>query len=544
MFDFFDFSNMHFYFALIIAFVNAFVMCFEGYKFSQIYQLSGYHSRGYFEWFRTSGGGYIGRLVLVGVLSLLCIAVSGVIFKDYSDYYSYFGLVFYFLFSIVCIKNVYSIPNKTPLKMTNRMNRAIILLWVFSFILTFGFLILTENFVSIVRLGGLAFTPLFLPILVPFVHFLMRPIEKAITKGYLKKAKNKLTQYPDLIKIGITGSFGKTSTKNFLATILAEKYSVCATPFNFNTPLGITRTVLQYLDYGSQVLIAEMGARQVGDIKELCELVEPQYGIVTAIGEQHLATFQTLENIKRTKAELPNYLGENGICVFDMDNENVREIAEKATCKKITVSLTSKDCDIYATEIDTTTTGTNFVLHIGKNKYNCSTKLLGLHNISNLLLCVGLSKQLDLTNEQILTGISKVMPVEHRLQLINAKNNVTILDDSYNSSVDGSKRALDVLAMFEGRRKIVVTPGIVELGTIERLENYMFGSRISQVADIVVIVNKSHYASIKKGLLDCGFNESKIYQAENLLNSQTILKDILQKGDVILWENDLPDNYV
>ena len=544
MFDFFDFSNLHCYFVLIIAFVNAFVLCFEGYKFLQIYQLSGYHSKGYFEWLRTSGGGYVGRLAIVAVLSFACITVSGVIFKAYSDYYSYLGIIFYILFSVICIRNVYCTPNKTPLKMTNRMNRAIILLWFLVFILTFGLLVLSENFLSIFRLAGLALTPLFLPVLVPFTHLCLHPIEASISRGYIKKTTKKLEQFPELIRIGITGSFGKTSTKNFLSTILSEKYSVCVTPFNFNTPLGITRTVLQYLDYGNQVFIAEMGARQVGDIKELCELVKPQFGIVTAVGAQHLATFQTLENIKKTKSELPNYLGKDGICVFDMDNENTLDIANNSSCKKVCISLNNQKADIYASDIITTTQGTRFKLHLGKESFECSTKLLGLHNISNLLLCVGLAKQLDLTNEQILQGISKVMPVEHRLQLINAKNNVTILDDTYNSSIDGSKRALEVLSMFEDRRKIVVTPGLVELGTIERLENYNFGLRISKVADLVVILNKAHYASIKQGLIEGGFDEKKIYQAENLLASQNILKDILKSKDVILWENDLPDNYV
>ena len=545
MFDFFDFSNMHFYFALAIAFVNAFVLCFEGYKFLQIIQLSGYHSRGYFDWLKTSGGIYVGRLAMVAILSAACFIVTDVIFRAYGDYYAYFGLIFYLVFSIIYISNVvYFSPQKIPLKLTNRMNRAIILMWILSFAITFGLLIITENYIPYFRFGGLALSPLILPVLVPFVHICLKPLEKAINQRFIKKARKKLALFPDLIKIGITGSFGKTSTKNFLATILSEKYSVCATPFNFNTPLGITRTVLQYLDYGTQVFIAEMGARQNGDIKELCELVEPKYGILTAIGAQHIATFKNLDNVKKTKAELPEYLGKDGVCVFDMDNEIVREIAKNATCKKIKVSLKDKNADVFASDIMTTNQGTSFKLHLGDKTYDCTTKLLGLHNISNLLLCVGLAKQLDLTDEQILLGIQKVMPVEHRLQLINAKNNVTILDDTYNSSIDGSQRALEVLSMFKGHRKIVITPGLVELGTMERLENYNFGARISKVADLVVIVNKTHYLSIKQGLLDNNFDESKIYEAENLIDTQNVLKDILQKGDVILWENDLPDNYI
>ncbi len=543
MYEFFDFANWHFYIALILSAVNAGVLCLEGYKFLQVIQLSGYHTRGYFEWLKGSGGAYVGRLAMVAILSCACMIVTNVIVMNYNEYFSYLGLIFYFLFSYIYIINVHLAPKKTPLKMTHRMNRAVILLYILCFAVSFGLILLSSMFLWFFRFGAVALSPLILPILVPFVHWLLKPLESAIGKSYIRKSNKKLAQFPNLIKIGITGSFGKTSTKNFLATILSEKYSVCATPFNFNTPMGITKTVLQYLSLGHQVFIAEMGARQTGDIAELCELVHPQYAILTAIGAQHIATFKSLDNVKRTKAELPKFLGENGFCVFDGDSEPVQEIADESICRKSIVSIKHK-ADVYATDIITTDKGTTFTLHIGKDSLKAETRLLGLHNISNLLLCVAMARELGLTNEQILNGISKVAPVEHRLQLINAENNVVILDDTYNASIEGSQRALEVLSMFKDRRKIVITPGLVELGTLERLENYNFGKRISEVADIVVIVNKSNYLSIRQGLLDNNFDETKIYEAENLLATQEIMKDILLPNDVMLWENDLPDNYI
>lgn len=544
MFDFFDLSNYHLVIAVIMSAINGVLLCFLGSKFFQIMQLSGYHTKGYLDWLKTSGGIYVGRLAMITVLSAACMIVVDAIFQPFSTYFAYIGFVFYFVFCVVFIWNVYCSHQKIPLKLTNRMNRAMILLWMLGTCITFGLLIVSENYISFFRLGGLVLTPLFLPILVPFVLWVLKPIENAINRGYIKKTKAKLARLDDLIRIGITGSFGKTSTKNFLATILREKYNVCATPYNYNTPLGITRTVLQNLDFGYQVFIAEMGARQRGDIRELCEIVEPKYGILTAIGAQHIATFQNQENIKKTKAELPEYLGKEGVCVFDIDNEIVREIAEQSQCKKVFVSLVDPSAQVYASDIITSTHGTQFKLHILGKTYDCATKLLGQHNISNLLLCVGMAIELGLTEDEILLGITKVNPVEHRLQLINASNNVTILDDTYNSSIDGSKRALEVLSMFEGRRKVVITPGLVELGTMERLENYNFGTRIAKVADVVMIVNKAHLASIKQGLLDAGFDPSKIYEAEDLIATQDALKGVLVEGDVVLWENDLPDNYI
>lgn len=543
MFEFFDFSNWHFYAAIILSAINAVILCFEGYKFLQVIQLSGYHTRGYFDWLKGSGGAYVGRLAMVAILSIACMLVTNVILDNYGEYLSYLGLVFYFLFSYIYVINVHLAPKKTPLKLTNRMNRAIILLFIICFIISMGFIVLSSMYLDFLRFAIVGITPLLLPVLVPFVHWILKPLEAAINRGYVKRAEKKLTQFPNLIKIGITGSFGKTSTKNFLATILSEKYSVCATPFNFNTPMGITKTVLQTLSLGHQVFIAEMGARQTGDIKELCEIVEPKYGILTSIGAQHIATFKSLENVKKTKAELPIYLEKDGFCVFNMDSEPVVEIEKTSKCRKCTVSITNK-ADIYATDISTSSEGTHFKLHIGDKVLECSTRLLGLHNISNLLLCVAMARELKLTDEQILSGISKVAPVEHRLQLINAENDVIILDDTYNASIEGSQRALEVLSMFDDRRKIVITPGLVELGTMERLENYNFGARISKVADIVIIVNKSNYLSIRQGLLDNGFDETKIYEAENLYATNDIMKDILMPKDVILWENDLPDNYI
>ena len=543
MSEFFDFSNWHFYIAIILSAVNALILCFEGYKFLQVIQLSGYHTRGYFDWLKGSGGAYVGRLAMVVVLSLACMLVTNVILDNYSDYLGYLGLIFYCLFSYIYIINVHLAPKKTPLKLTNRMNRANILMYILCFIFTFGLIILSSLYLPFLRFGIIAITPLVLPILVPFVHWMLKPLEAGINKGYVRRAEKKLAQFPNLIKIGITGSFGKTSTKNFLATILSEKYSVCATPFNFNTPTGITKTVLQNLTLGHQVFIAEMGARQQGDIQELCEIVEPKYGILTSIGAQHIATFKSLENVKRTKMELPKYLGTKGFCVFNIDSPAVAEILPQSDCRKCTVSINGP-ADIFATDIVTSSEGTRFTLHMDKKTLECSTKLLGLHNIDNLLLCVALARELGLSDQQILSGISKVAPVEHRLQLINAENGVTILDDTYNASIEGSQRALEVLEMFEGRRKIVITPGLVELGTKERLENYNFGKRISKVANIVIIVNKSNYLSIRQGLLDSGFDETKIYEAENLFATQEIMKQILLSGDVILWENDLPDNYI
>lgn len=542
--DFFDWSNPHLYIAMILSVINAVLLCFEGYKFLQIIQLSGYHLRGYFDWLKDTRGKYVVRLLSLSLLSLACLLVTNAIFSSFVDYLSYLGLILYFVLSIFLIVKIYRAPKKTPLKMTNRMNRSISVLFVLNLIVSFGFIALSSVFIPSLRFSIVALTPLTLLITVPFAHWLLKPVEKAINRGYVRKAKAVLAERKDLIKIGITGSYGKTSVKNFLSAILAEKYSVCSTPLNFNTPMGVTKTVLEFLSESHQVLIAEMGARQVGDIKELCEIVEPQYGILTSVGEQHLATFYSIDNIKRTKAELPNYLGKDGCCVFDGDNENTRAIYDKSVCKKSFVSLTDKNADCFATDIVQTSTGTNFVAHI-KNigEVKCETKLFGKHNVVNILLCITLANKLGLSVEEIEKGVARILPVEHRLQLIRAENDVLILDDTYNASIEGSNRALEVLGSFEGYRKIVVTPGLVELGTMERLANYNFGGKIASVADLVVIMNKTHYPAIKEGLVDAGFDENKILHADTMDGVKQLMAENIKPKDIVLWENDLPDNY-
>lgn len=541
---FFDWSNPHLWVAMILSIINAMLLCFEGYKFLQIIQLSGYHLRGYFDWLKDTRGKYVVRLLSLSLLSLACLLVTNVIFRSYLDYLSYLGLILYFVLSIYMILKIYRAPKKTPLKMTNRMNRSIFVLFLLNLIISFGFIALSSIFIPFLRFSIVALTPLTLLITVPFAHWLLKPIENSINRGYMFRAKYALKSRPELIKIGITGSYGKTSVKNFLTTILSERFSVCATPLNFNTPTGISKTVLEFLSPSHQVLIAEMGARKVGDIKELCDIVEPKYAIVTSVGEQHLATFISLENIKRTKAELPNSLPQDGYCVFDGDNENSRSIYEKAACSKNYVSLNDSNAQCYATDIKQTKQGTKFVAHLKDvGSIQCDTKLFGEHNVINVLLAITMAGKLGLSKEEIARGVARIMPVEHRLQLIKAENDVLILDDTYNASIEGSQRALNVLNSFDNHRKIVVTPGLVELGTMERVANYDLGKHIAAVADLVIIVNKTHYLSIKQGLLDSGYDPQNILQADTMDATKQLLEKNIKPKDIILWENDLPDNY-
>ncbi len=541
---FFSLNNIDLYFAIVLAIANGVLMCFASYKFFQIIQLSGYKLKGYFAWLKDTKARYISRIVLLSVLSLFCVLVTNALFNVFlsKTVFSSIGLIFYFYFTIVFTKNLYSAPKKVPLKLTSRMTRLNAALFIFASALSFIIMALSVEYLGFIKFGALCIVPIFMPILVPIVHIVLIPLEKLIINIYIIRARKKLKGYNNLIKIGITGSFGKTSTKYILNTILSQKYKVCMSPHSFNTPTGLSKVVNNYLEPTHQILIAEMGARKVGDIKKLCKIINPKYAIITGIGNQHLLNFKTEDNILKTKFELIESLPTDGIAVFNANNQGSLKLYDKCTLKKYAVGSNYNDSNIKAKNLKFSENGTTFDLTINKNTYNCKTALLGEHNIENILLCVQFAKILGLSDEQILFGIAELKPIPHRLELIKTESNI-ILDDSYNASVDGSTMALKALKNF-GKRRIVITPGLVELGKKEAEENTNFGKKLAEVADIVIIVNKQNFEAIKKGLDENGFKDENVYQAETLEQAKILMKDFVKKDDAILFENDLPDNYI
>ena len=369
------------------------------------------------------------------------------------------------------------------------------------------------------------------------------PIEKLVSEMYFRDAQKKLAARPDLIRIGITGSYGKTSVKFILGTILQEKFQVLVTPSSFNTPMGVTRIIREKLMPAHQVFVAEMGARHVGDIKELCRLVHPHHGVLTSVGPQHLDTFHTLERIKYTKYELMDAIPDGGCCFFPDDKAICRELFDKTrkTKRLCSVHPGAEDADVWATDIHVSPAGSSFILHTLNDEIACQTKLLGEHNIQNIILAATVGLHLGMNLRQIARGISRITPVEHRLQLIPSTG-VTIIDDAFNSNPKGAQAALKVLREFEGRR-IIITPGMVELGDGEDDFNHEFGLMMADCVDVAILVGKKHTSPIAKGLKEAGFPKENLYVVSSLDEATAILRQIGHPGDVALFENDLPDNY-
>ncbi len=380
------------------------------------------------------------------------------------------------------------------------------------------------------------------PHLITFAGRLAAPVERAVTRWYFSDGKKKLASHKDMIKIGITGSYGKTSCKVILGTILKEKYNTLITPHSYNTPMGVTRVIREQMKGDEEVFVAEMGARNVGDIAEMCDLVAPTIGLLTSVGPQHLETFGTIENVAKTKYELIECLPENGMAFLPDDGGICKGLYDKTQKEKYLFAIEGGDLYMKADDITLNERGSSFVLRCADGEsIDCTTKLLGRHNIQNILGCAAIARRLGLTMQQIADGIAKVEAVEHRLQLIPTGNGVTVIDDAFNSNPAGTQAALDVLGAFSGR-KIIITPGLVELGDMEYDENVDFGRRMAEVVDIAILVAGNGDA-IEQGLKECGYPEANIIRAGNLNDATAALSRITRLGDVVLFENDLPDHY-
>jgi len=376
----------------------------------------------------------------------------------------------------------------------------------------------------------------FQPLMLSIVHYVLYPFEIMIKKFYMSRASKRLAK-KNIIKIGITGSYGKTSTKNILTQILEKQYKVCASPKNYNTEMGLSKAILENLD-DHDIFIAEMGARHKGDIQILAKMVKPDYGIITTIGAQHIETFKRLEVVEDTKFELAQGIKENGAVIFNGDSPSTRKLYDRFRGEKF---LT---CEIgsyaYAENIETSLSGCKFDLVLDGKRLYVQTKLLGKFNINNIVTASALAHLLGINDHDLVSAIKSLVPTPHRLQLL--KNEYcTIIDDSYNSNIVGSKEAMEVLSSFDGV-KIVVTPGIIELGTEQSQANFKLGTYIADVADYLIIMNNINKNELFSGAISHNFRKERIYFADTRKRQKEILEKLTCKDCVVLFENDLPDN--
>jgi UDP-N-acetylmuramoyl-tripeptide--D-alanyl-D-alanine ligase len=392
---------------------------------------------------------------------------------------------------------------------------------------------------------ALAILPLLtlLPMLLVFAaNTINGPIEASINNGFLNDARRIVKSMNHLQVIGITGSYGKTSVKNFLHTVLSQHYHVLMTPESFNTPMGITRTVREQLRPTHEIFIAEMGAKQQGDIKELCELVHPRFGILTSIGPQHLESFKSLENVQKTKYELAESLSEDGVAFLNADDANVMSYRANLRCRTVTFGMRNPEADYRASDLSVSPKGTSFTVTTPKGETAAfETVLLGEHNVTNVMSCIAVGAEMGVQLEKLAKSVKKIKPVQHRLE-IKKSGSFTIIDDSFNSNPVGSKAALEVLKQMNGMR-ILITPGMIELGAKEYELNKAFGTYAADACDYIILVGKKQTAPIQDGLKEAGYPESRYTAVRSFKEAMQHLHQVSEPGSIVLLENDLPDNY-
>ena len=374
---------------------------------------------------------------------------------------------------------------------------------------------------------------------------LMTPVQNAINASFRRRALGTLHRIAPEV-VGITGSFGKTSTKFAIAGLAAPPEEVLATPGSFNTPMGIVRAINEGMTETQRVLVVEMGAYQEGDIAELCRLVEPSIGVLTAIGPAHLERFGSMDAIRRGKYELIQALPADGLAVMNVDDPEVRTLADRT--EHVSVVRYGIDPagrpDVTARAVRFSSKGTTATLIAGDDQLDIATKLLGKHAIGHILAGVAVARALGARGAVLADRIAALEPVEHRLQLIPGAGGVTVIDDAYNSNPAGAAAALEVLAGFDtgSGRKVIVTPGMIELGELQAQENERFGEQAAGVADLLIVVGRVNRDALSSGAqrVSCG---SELLVVDTLNDATEALRSYLRTGDVVLFENDLPDQY-
>ena len=496
-----------------------------------MFQLNSYFFKKHIKWIRKN----ISKIAIQELF-----IISSTVLLLLQDKNSIFSII---NIAVLVLSIYYNLPKKKQ-KIKLKYTLRVIRMFAYEIALLFALCFISSNYFKVDLSLALAIINIISFIMCFIANLIDYPINKLLKYLYIQDAKKILSQMPNLIVIGVTGSYGKTSIKNFLSKVLSSKYEVLATPKNYNTTLGVVKTIRENLKPIHQIFICEMGATNIGDIKEICDIVSPTLGVITAIGPQHLESFKSIDNVIKTKFELLDSVSKNnGTMFLNYNNEYISKKDVK-NAKVITYGINNESLDYNSNNLHSSPHGLTFSM---KDKdtneiIDFKTNLIGKHNVINLSCAIAVARYLNIPYSQIISKIREIKSIEHRLSL-KTLGNITIIDDAYNSNPVSSKFALDTLGEFEGI-KIAVTPGLIELGADEEKYNYELGEYMTKVCDYIYLVGQKHSKPIYDGIISKNFDKDKVFIVSS--PEEAIGKIIslnLENHINVLLENDLPDNY-
>lgn len=398
--------------------------------------------------------------------------------------------------------------------------------------------LLGGNLITLVIL--IATLQLFSPVFIILSHLTYSPIDIFLKERIIEAAKLKLKKSSKVKIVAITGSLGKTSTKDILYTLLWKKFRCVKTPKSFNTSLGVANTILNDLKDNSEVFIVEIGAYRRGEIAKLAGWVKPQISVITAVAPQHLERFGSLENIAHAKFELVESLGKDGKAFLNGKSDWLQKLASHT---KTDIKFYGGKSDPYfVTNVKSGVEGTSFILHTPQGRVDIKIPLIGEHHAGNFMAAAVVAMQLGLSLSEVKERAKFLLPTPHRLE-IKKQDNLTVIDNTYNTNPQAARASLKLLSKYPATQRIIVTPGLVELGKESPTENQAFAKEGAKVADKFIIVGKNAKVDLLKGLAEARFLKSKIHLAQSTQAALALLPSIAKPDAVILLENDLPDQY-
>ncbi len=428
------------------------------------------------------------------------------------------------------------------LAFTGRVKRLFSAAIILYIALILGYLLLPDTLVGRIFAVALFIISLISYFSVYIAWAVTLPIEKAFSNWYIDDAKKILKSHKNLKVIGITGSYGKTTTKFILTRILSEKFNTLCTPQSFNTPMGVVRTIREHLRPQTQIFVCEMGAKNIGDIKEICDIVNPVCGLITSVGAQHLETFKSVDNVFETKFELSFAVKSKGGKVFV--NGNSDEIKNRIDPSDYTVYGTLPSFNYKAENISYNKNGCEFEITLGTEKVKLSSRLLGLHSVINITGAAALAFEMGVSPDEIRYAVASLKPTEHRLEMKTSLNGSVMIDDAYNSNPEGCLEAVRVLGSFDNMKKVIITPGLIELGEKEYDCNFALGLEAAKICDIIILVGQNRSKPMADAVNTTEFNKENLFIASSFKEAMEIYSSFADSNTVLLIENDLPDNYL